>query len=69
MKGHTEISTRQVTGSNSCGEGKVPAIEKTPSCEATFYDEAPRGETKFDEDGPDVLGQGKMEEEHTSGTR
>lgn len=69
MKGHTEIKTRQVKGSNCCGEGEVPVIEKTPSCEATFYDEAARGDAKFDNDGPDVLGQGKMEEEHTSGTR
>jgi hypothetical protein len=69
MKGHTEAKSRQVTGSNCCGEGEVPAIEKTPSCEATFYDEASRGNTKFDDNGPNVTGLGKMEEEHTSGTR
>jgi hypothetical protein len=68
MKGHTEIKSRQVTGSDQCGEGKVPEIEKTPSCEATMYGEMSRG-TKFDDPGPDVLGQGPMEEEHTSKTR
>jgi len=69
MKGHTETRSRQVTGSNRNGEGQVPACENTPSCEATFYNEAPRGNSKFDDPGPDVLGQGPMEEAHSSKIR
>ena len=59
---------RQVKGSMSKGEGEVPAMEKTPSCEATMYDEMHRG-NKFDDKGPNVTGLGPMEEDHTSRTR
>lgn len=60
--------SRQVHGKMSGGEGEVPPVEITPSCEATMFNEMKRG-TKFDDPGPDVLGQGSMEEEHTSRTR
>jgi hypothetical protein len=51
-------------------EGTQPAtpFEDTPSCKATMYGEVKRG-TKFDDPGPNVLGQGKMEEAHSSRTR
>lgn len=65
MKGHTEIKSRQVSGSMGKGEGEVPAVEKTPSGEASFCNEVNRG-TKFDDPGPDVLGQGPMPEAHSS---
>ena len=68
MKGHTEIKSRQVTGSMGKGEGEVPEMEKTPSCEATFYNEVNRG-TKFDDPGPKATMYSPMEEEHTSKTR
>lgn len=63
-----ELRSRQVTGKMGKGEGSVPPVEQTPSCAATMYGEMKRG-TKFDDPGPDVLGQGKMEEAHTSKTR
>jgi len=65
---HIQIKSRQVKGSMGPGEGAVPAIEKTGSCEATMYNEKNRG-TKFDENGPNVTSQGPMEEQHTSRTR
>jgi hypothetical protein len=61
-----EVRTRQVKGEMHGNEGHTPEIEKTPSCEATMYGEMARGDTKFDDDGPDVLGQGRMPEAHTS---
>jgi hypothetical protein len=69
MEGHTEIKSRQCKGMTD-PEGTQPAtpFEDTPSCKATMYGEVNRG-TKFDDPGPNVLGQGKMEEAHSSRTR
>lgn len=60
--------SRQVHGKMGKGEGEVPAMEKTPSCDATMYDEMNRG-IKFDDPLKDVTKEGRMEEEHTSKTR
>jgi hypothetical protein len=65
---HTQIKSRQVSGSCPADEGSVPALEKTPSCEATFYGGVNRG-IKFDDPGKDCTKEGPMEEEHTSRTR
>jgi hypothetical protein len=63
MKGHTEVKSRQVTGSDQCGEGKVPSLEQSGSGEATMHDEPSRG-TKFDDPGPDVCGFRNMAEQN-----
>ncbi len=60
--------SRQVKGKMHKGEGEVPTMETSPSCEATMYDEMKRG-TKFDDPLRDVTKEGRMEEEHTSNTR
>lgn len=61
--------SRQVHGPDSRkGEGSVPKMETSPSCEATMYDEMKRG-TKFDDPLRDLQNEGPMEEEHTSKTR
>jgi hypothetical protein len=69
MEQHTQVKSRQCKGLKD-PEGTQPAVEtcKTPSCEATFTGEVSRG-IKFDDPGPDVLGQGRMEEAHSSRTR
>lgn len=69
MEQHTQIKSRQCKGLTD-PEGTQPNVEteKTPSCEATMYGEMSRG-IKFDDPGPNVEGQGKMEEAHSSRTR
>jgi hypothetical protein len=68
MEHHTEIKSRQVSGSMHKGEGSVPEVVHTPSTGTAFPNEVNRG-TKFDENGPDVCREPRMEEEHTSRTR
>ena len=59
------MTHRMVKGKMAKGEGEVPSMEKTPSCEATMYDEMNRG-IKFDDPLKDVTKEGRMPEEHTS---
>jgi hypothetical protein len=64
---HTQIKSRQVKGTTKVDDS-VPAVEQSPSCAATMYGGMNRG-NKFDDNGPNVEKQGRMEEEHTSRTR
>ena len=68
MEHHTQIRSRQVKGKMQAGEGTVPPVEHTPSTGTAVPNEVHRGIT-FDENGPNVEKQGRMEEEHTSRTR
>ncbi len=65
MLDHKETKSRQVHGSMGKGEGEVPPVEQTPSCQATMYGEMNRG-IKFDDSLKDVTKEGRMPEEHTS---
>lgn len=68
MEHHTQIRHRTVKGMMGKGEGEVPPVEVTPSCEATMYNEMKRGNT-FDSSAGDIQNETPMEEEHTSRTR
>lgn len=70
MEQHTQIRSRQCKGLSD-PEGVQPSADTVTTPDTvTACDEGPqRGATKFDNPGPNVEGQGPMEEEHTSRTR